>query len=275
MNLGEEGSHEASRTGLGQLFLSVNRAKAPEAFDQNRSPYLTTQLFTIQSPQQLQLVPTSVRDRLTERLPLQVQRVTDFSEGRGMIAISKMRTNLIGLTIALSLLVGSHLTCAAKQEAAGSNIDIQASPEVVFEAIRKQRNSTEQHRTLQSFNGKVAVIEEKMENVPVYGRVDCTYEETEDPYKRIDYKMLKSSKFKSGFGTWALTPSADGKSTNLEFKSFTDSGLPFMGGLTKMESVKTAKIRLQHIKEVAEAMQKEKPKAKEKEKEKETKESGK
>jgi hypothetical protein len=165
--------------------------------------------------------------------------------------------------MAATLLISCLLPCAAKQEAAGSNIDIQASPEVVFEAIRKQRNSTEQHRKLQSFNGKVAVIEEKMENVPVYGKVDCTFEETEDPYKRIDYKMLKSTKFKEGFGSWILTPSGDGKSTNLEFKTFTDSGLPFMGGLTKMESVKTAKIRLKHIKEVAEQMQKEKPAAKE------------
>ena len=192
-----------------------------------------------------------------------------------MIAISKVRTNVIGLSITACLFAGCLLPSIAKQEAAGSNIDIQASPEIVFEAIRKQRNSTEQHRTLKSFNGKVAVIEEKMENVPVYGRVDCVYEETEDPYKRIDYKMLSSSKFKSGFGTWTLTPAQDGKTTNLEFKSFTDSGLPFMGGLTKMESVKTAKVRLQHIKEVAEAMQMEKPKAKETKETKEPKESAK
>lgn len=176
-----------------------------------------------------------------------------------MKASAKLRSNLIGLTLATSLIGGAFVPCAAKQEAAGSDIEINAKPEIVFEAIRKQRNSTEQHRTLKSFDGKVAVIEEHMQDVPVYGKVDCVFQETEEPYKKIDYKLLSSNHFKSGFGTWTLTPSKDGKSTNLEFKTYTDSGLPFMGGLTKMESVKTAKIRLKHIKEVSEAMAKEAP----------------
>ncbi|MES6523952.1 SRPBCC family protein, partial [Cutibacterium acnes] len=137
-------------------------------------------------------------------------------------------------------------------------ITIAATPEVVFEAIRKQRNSTEQHRSLEKFDGKVAVIKEHLENVPIYGKVDCVWEETEQPYKRIDYKMVSSTKFKEGFGSWILTPSADGKTTTLEFDSYTDSGLmvPFGGELTKMESMKTSKARLAHIKQVAEDMQK-------------------
>jgi hypothetical protein len=150
---------------------------------------------------------------------------------------------------------------AKEHEAVGSKIVINAPAEVVFEAIRKQRNSTEQHRHQESFDGHKAVIKENMENVPIYGKVECLWEETEDPYKRIDYKLLKSSKFKGGFGSWVLTPGPDGKSTTLEFTSYTDSGLmvPFAGTLTKNESMKTAKIRLDHIKEVSEAMEKEHP----------------
>jgi hypothetical protein len=159
------------------------------------------------------------------------------------------------------LLSGVSGVEAKEHEAVGSKIVINAPAEVVFEAIRKQRNSTEQHRHLESFDGKKAVIKENMENVPIYGKVDCTWEETEDPYKRIDYKLVNSTKFKGGFGSWVLTPGPDAKTTTLEFTSYTDSGLmvPFAGVLTKNESMKTAKIRLEHIKQVSEAMEKEHP----------------
>jgi hypothetical protein len=166
---------------------------------------------------------------------------------------------LVNLSAVGLLLTSSVGTVIAKEhKAVGSSITIEAPPEVVFEAIRKQRNSTQQHRSLEKFDGKVAVIKEHLENVPIYGKVDCEWEETETPYKRIDYKMLSSTKFKEGFGSWILTPSADGKSTTLEFNSYTDSGLmvPFGGELTKMESMKTSKARLTHIKEVSEDMQK-------------------
>jgi len=166
---------------------------------------------------------------------------------------------LIALTLSQSFFVPAE---AKEHKAVGSNIVINAPPEVVFEAIRKQRNSEEAHRKQVSFDGKTAIIEEKMENVPVYGKVDCTFEETEFPYKRIDYKMLKSTKFKESFGSWILTPSSDGKSTTLEFDSYTNSGLmiPFGGQITEMESKNTGKKRLQHIKEVSESMAKNPPK---------------
>jgi hypothetical protein len=177
-----------------------------------------------------------------------------------MLGKIPFRSCLIGTLSAASLLFVFNATqvSAKEHKAYGSSIVINATPEVVFEAIRRQRNSVEQHRTLERFDGKVAVIKEKLENVPIYGKVECEWQETEDPYKRIDYKMLSSTKFKEGFGTWLLTPSADGKSTTLEFTSYTDSGLmvPFSGELTKMESMKTSKLRLAHIKDVAEDMQK-------------------
>jgi len=68
---------------------------------------------------------------------------------------------------------------------------------------------------------------------------------------KLHFKVLI---FKSGFGSWILTPSTDQKSTTLKLKSFLDSGLhiPFAGEITKMGASKDAKIRLQHIKEVAE-----------------------
>ena len=176
--------------------------------------------------------------------------------------MNALANSLCKATLVVALVVTGAAHVEAKEhEAVGSKIVINAPPEVVFEAIRKQRNSAEQHRHQESFDGHKAVIKENMENVPIYGKVECLWEETEQPYKRIDYTLVKSSKFKSGFGSWVLTPGPDGKTTTLEFTSYTDSGLmvPFAGTLTKNESMKTAKIRLDHIKEVSEAMEKEHP----------------
>jgi hypothetical protein len=101
----------------------------------------------------------------------------------------------------------------------------------------------------------VATIKENMEGVPIYGKVECVWQETEVPYERIDYKMLSSDKFKWGYGTWILTPSADKKSTTLELRSFLDTGLriPFAGEITKMGASKDSKVRLERIKKISES----------------------
>lgn len=128
---------------------------------------------------------------------------------------------------------------------------IKAPPEVVFEAIRKQRTS---NKTLESYDGKVAVIKEELENVPVYGKVECVWQETEEPYQRIDFKMLSSSKFKESYGAYILTASNDGSSTTLELQAHMDAGLmiPFAAELTKASTAKDSKHRLEQIKKVAE-----------------------
>jgi hypothetical protein len=181
---------------------------------------------------------------------------------KGKRAMNLRRIFSLGAALSISCVISCGLNAQSKEHVAtGTNIVIDAKPEVVFEAIRKQRNNAESHRHLESFDGKVAIIKENMENVPLCGKVECFFEETEHPYTRIDYKMLRSSKFKAGFGSWILTPSADGKSTTLEFDSYTDAGLmiPFAGEFTKSQSMDNAKKRLKHIKEVSEQMQKEAP----------------
>jgi hypothetical protein len=137
-----------------------------------------------------------------------------------------------------------------------ASIQIAAPPEAVFEAVQKMRDSAPMHRKLLSYDGKVAKIQENLESVPIYGKVECVWEETEIPFERIDYKMLSSDKFKSGSGSWILTPSSDHKTTNLELQSFLDTGLriPFAGEITKMGAAKDNKVRLEHIKEVAEGL---------------------
>ncbi|HEY9713713.1 MAG TPA: SRPBCC family protein [Chroococcales cyanobacterium] len=172
---------------------------------------------------------------------------------RASVRLARPIQNLIVSSLAVALF--SAPASAKDQQPIKESIVINAPPETVFNIIRKQRNSNEMHRHQKSFDGKVAVIDENMEGVTVYGKVHCVWQETEQPYTRIDFKMLESDKFKSGFGSWILTPSQDGNQTTLEFDNFLDSGLkiPFAGQITKMAAHGDAKKRLEHIKEVAEA----------------------
>lgn len=135
-------------------------------------------------------------------------------------------------------------------------IHIQACPELVFEAIRKCRLA--KNRKLESYDGKIAIVKEELENVPVFGKVDCTWEETEDPFNRIDFKLLRSSKFKASHGAFRLTASSDGQSTTLELEAHMDAGLavPFAAEITKASTLKDSKARLEEIKKQAEADQK-------------------
>jgi hypothetical protein len=144
---------------------------------------------------------------------------------------------------------------AKEQKPISESIEIKAPESAVFDAIRAQRNNEKSHRKQISAEGDTYRIDEKMEGVAIYGKVHCVWEEKEIPPHRIDYKMVESDKFKSGFGSWIMTPSADGKSTTLEFQSFMDTGLkvPFAGEITKMAAHGDAKGRLEKIKKLAEA----------------------
>ncbi|MBX9688063.1 MAG: SRPBCC family protein, partial [Candidatus Obscuribacterales bacterium] len=133
-------------------------------------------------------------------------------------------------------------------------IVIKASPEHIFEAIRKQRSNAEKHRHLQSYDGKVAVVKEELHNVPVYGKVECVWQETEQEFERIDFKMLSSSKFKESHGAWIVTKGKDNQSTTLELQAHMDAGLniPFAAEMTKASTSKDSKARLEEIKKAAE-----------------------
>jgi hypothetical protein len=156
----------------------------------------------------------------------------------------------------LVLLACTQVQAGKPGKPLSASIEIAAPPKTVYEAIQKTRDSVEMHRKLLSYDGRLARIKENLENVPIYGDVECIWEETEIPFERIDYTMVSSDKFKSGSGSWILTPSVDHKSTTLELQSYLDTGLhlPFAGEITKMGAAKDNKIRLQRIKQVAEGI---------------------
>ncbi len=132
---------------------------------------------------------------------------------------------------------------------------INAKTESVFEAIRKLR--LDSGRSIDSYDGKIAVINEELEGVPVFGKVQCVWEETEYPFERIDFKMLSSTKFKESYGSYVLKAESETK-TSLELKVHMDAGIniPFAVEMTKASTSKDSKTRLEKIKRIAEEMSK-------------------
>lgn len=138
---------------------------------------------------------------------------------------------------------------------AGEKIVINATPEVVFEVLRALRHTSDKQRQLESFDGKVAIIKEELEGVPVLGKVSCVWQEVEQPFSRIDFKMLSSTKFKESYGCFVLTPGNNGSTTTLELDVFLDAGLniPFAAEITKKSTASDSRHRLEKVKRMAES----------------------
>jgi hypothetical protein len=165
---------------------------------------------------------------------------------------SVMQTSVF---ITALLLISSEPASLAKSlRLPTEKVVINASPECVFEALRIERDALVCHRKTLSFDGKVAKIDECMQNIPIFGQVHCVWEETEFPYKKMDYRMLQSDHFKSASGSWVIVPTSDSNKTTLELRSTLDSGLtfPFSEHITKVNASKDAKERLSRIKDIAE-----------------------
>ncbi len=161
------------------------------------------------------------------------------------------------LSVCLSVLIISSTGIAAyaeNEQLMAEQIVINAPKELVFEAIRKERDCHEAHRKTILNNGCLAEIDEQLVDVPIYGNVHCVWRETEHPYSHIDFVLLESDHFRSGHGKWVLTPVNDHQRTILELHSVLDVGLhfPMADFLAKKASTKSVRARLERIKFTAE-----------------------
>jgi hypothetical protein len=164
---------------------------------------------------------------------------------------------VVSNVLVAGVLLGPNLSAQAKVfQSVVEQIEVNAPVESVFEAIRKERDATNHNRHLVSCEGPKAIIKEKLKNVPLYGDVDCLWQEKEVPFERIDYILLESDKFKAGHGSWVLTPTSDKKSTIVELNAYIDTGLrlPFVLEMTKMAGHGSARKRLEYIKSTAETL---------------------
>lgn len=96
-------------------------------------------------------------------------------------------------------------------------------------------------------------LEQKFTLIPVIGTAVCEMRNAEVPLQRIDYKLIKSDRFKAMEGSWVLTPQNDGKYTMLELSTHLDMGVPvpehFMTSATKKKLAR----RLGNVKKMAES----------------------
>jgi hypothetical protein len=133
-----------------------------------------------------------------------------------------------------------------------TSVLIDAPPETVFNVIRSQRTSGPGIRKLLLLEGTHAVVEERFWHLPIIGTAICTYEELEQPYSRIDYKMIRSDKLKRFEGFWLLSPKDSGQHTLATLSLLCDTGIniPFSDQITasrikpavwkRLSAVKTA-----------------------------------
>lgn len=135
---------------------------------------------------------------------------------------------------------------------------IEAPPRIVWEAVHEERQKDpdiEYSKVLETGENKCR-LEQKFKLIPVFGTAVCEMHNWEVPLQRIDYKLIKSDRFKSMEGSWVLTSKDDGRSTMLELSTHLDLGIPVPGGLMKSVTSKKLTKRLSNVKKVAEQTQK-------------------
>lgn len=131
---------------------------------------------------------------------------------------------------------------------------INAPPRIVWDAVHKEREKDpdiEYSKVLEKGPNKCR-LEQKFKLIPVFGTAVCEMHNWEVPLKRIDYKLIRSDRFKAMEGSWVLTSKNEGKSTMLELSTHLDLGIPVPGGLMKSVTSKKLTKRLGNVKEMAE-----------------------
>jgi ribosome-associated toxin RatA of RatAB toxin-antitoxin module len=108
------------------------------------------------------------------------------------------------------------------------HITIKAPARIVWEAVHKERATDPDlsYSKVVEKQGDKVMLEQKFNGMPVIGEAVCLLEQTEAINQRIDYKLVRSDKFKDLRGSWILTELPEG-STKLELHSVLNTGLPF------------------------------------------------
>jgi len=175
----------------------------------------------------------------------------------GTCIMSFNKKSVVSALVALPLLVNIALPVQAEdhKDASVSDIVVKAKPEAVYHAIIKLREETKDQVKEVSHDGHSCVLEETFEGLPIIGQAKCTYKETYAPYKKIEYSLVNSEKFRAFEGKWTLSPCEDGESTHLSLSSYVDVELPvpFAKSLTKMQTMRGVKRRLKMVKTACEA----------------------
>jgi hypothetical protein len=148
----------------------------------------------------------------------------------------------------------TSVTAKDKLEPVTAQIKIAAPMAVVWQVVHEERKHDPDlaYSKVISEGNNEFLLEQKFTLLPGIGTSVCQMQQKETPGSRIDYKLIKSDRFKVMEGSWVLTPSADNQSTTLELTTTLDLGMPVPRILVNHVTAKKLERRLLHIKQMAE-----------------------
>lgn len=181
---------------------------------------------------------------------------------RKLVALA---TALVGITAcsAVALAQTAPARTCAEQAAPQAEwpgvkglVQINASATEVWNAVHNERAhdpDLSYSKVIQQKGNRI-LLEQKFHALPVIGEATCLMVQEETPLKRIDYKLVRSDKFKEMAGSWILQAQPDG-TTTLELYSHLNTGMPYSQGI--INSILQDKInkRLGRVKTAAEVSQ--------------------
>jgi len=159
---------------------------------------------------------------------------------------------LMGMGLALAICQPAFSQSA---ESVSGSVQINAAPNHVWEAVHNERAKDPDlsySKVIQQKGSKI-LLEQKFNALPVIGEATCLMVQEETPLKRIDYKLVKSDKFKSMSGSWILEETPAG-GTSLQLQSVLDTGLPYSQGIINNLLKNKISKRLERVKAAAELL---------------------
>ncbi len=135
-----------------------------------------------------------------------------------------------------------------------AKILVKAPPKVVWETVHEERKKDPDLAYSKVLEQGVneCRLEQKFVLIPIIGAAVCEMHNSEVPLQRIDYKLLKSDRFRSMEGSWVLTPTDEGRHTLLELSTHLDLGMPVPGPIMNTVTSKKLARRLGNVKKMAE-----------------------
>lgn len=142
--------------------------------------------------------------------------------------------------------------CQPPNDAVTGKVDINAPAQAVWDAVHTERSNDPDisYSKVVEQKGNRVLLEQKFNTIPIVGEATCLMVQEETPMKRIDYKMVRSDKFKEMYGSWVIEENPSGVSLSLQ--SVLDTGLPYARGVTNTFLQKKIDARLARVKTAAE-----------------------
>lgn len=137
-------------------------------------------------------------------------------------------------------------------------IHINAPASLVWQAIRENRNSDPdvEYSKITELSETQRILEQKYKSLPVFGSTTCVLQLNESIHKRIDYNLIKSDRLSEFEGSWILTASENGQTTELELSNHLKLNLPIPQRLIDAFAAPKMKARISWVKALAESKQK-------------------